>query len=224
MKFHTALATTLALTLGAGVANAATVGFGPTGFSQQVAVNDPEFTNVWTGIAQSVTAVDTNVQFGFYVFGSAPSTALMSLYAGNGIFANPLKQVTINTPQASGLASVLVMADFRDIDLVVGQQYTFRLSLPSEGLPPLGTFSIASASYAGPINPYAGGRFWFSGASYDQSLPAFADRDLAFSMQGMTTAVPEPGTWVMLVCGFGMVGGIMRRTGGAARHRADLAR
>jgi PEP-CTERM motif len=194
-------------------ASAATVNFPPPAFanSQTIAANDPANRNVWTGIAQSVTAINTNVMFGFYLFGPSSSQALISVYSGDGIFSNPLKQVSIVTPSALPGSSVLTLADFSDIDLNIGQRYTFRLSLLSESLPPPGQYSTPSAAYAGLTNPYTGGRFWFSGASYNQALPAFADRDLAFFMQGTSAPVPEPSTWLMLIIGFGIIGGLTRR-------------
>ncbi|MFI5114920.1 MAG: hypothetical protein ACHP7J_07230, partial [Terriglobales bacterium] len=56
------------------------------------------------------------------------------------------------------------------------------MSLPSQQLPPLGTYSGISGLYNSLNNSYAGGRFYFVGATYDESLPAFALRDLAFKV------------------------------------------
>ncbi len=35
---------------------------------------------------------------------------------------------------------------------------------------------------------------------------------MKFSLNPVTGAVPEPATWAMMIGGFGMVGGAMRRT------------
>lgn len=181
--------------------------------SQQVAANDPGQGNVWTGIAQSVTAADEHVRFGFYLFGQEQSEVLYSLYAGDGIFSNPLKQVLVNSPagSGSGTEAALVSADFSDVQLTIGAVYTFRMSLPGEGLPADGAYSTANAAYAGLSNPYAGGRFWFSGANYSQSSPAFADRDLAFEMVGIVAPIPEPASWALMIAGFGLAGAAARR-------------
>ncbi len=62
--------------------------------TQTVAANDPAHGNVWTGIAQSFTAQDPHILFGFYVasFSGAPvsDTVLFSLYSGDGQFSNLL--------------------------------------------------------------------------------------------------------------------------------------
>lgn len=199
-----------ALVAGESAAKAATLVYSPGPFSNNTAANIPQFGNVWTGIAQSITALDTNVSFGFYLFGQGNASVLYSLYAGDGPFGAPLKQVTVVNPAGSGLPSTPVSADFSSVALTVGQRYTFKASLPSEGLPASGTYSGVSAAYATGDNPYSDGRFYFTGSNYNSSFP---ERDLAFSMTGITaaTAVPETSTWAMMILGVGMIGGILRR-------------
>ena len=212
-NFSVSMLSALILVMATLPAQAATIVVPPSGNnSNNVANNTPAMGNVWTGIAQSVTAVDKNVTFGFYLFGSSPSSLLYSLYAGDGIFGTALKQVLVSAPSTGAFNPILTSADFSDVDLVLGQRYTFKASLPGEGLPPLGTSSDASAVYAGVNNnPYADGRFYFTGSAFNQSLPAFSSRDLAFSMSGVVAAVPEPATWAMMVLGFGLIGGLLRQ-------------
>ena len=157
--------------------------------------------------------------FGCYLFGQSTSSVLYTLYAGEGIFGTALKQVLVTGPVANGFNPILITADFSDISLSIGQRYTFKASLPSEGLPASGTVSTASASYTGSDNPYLNGRFYFTGSPYNQNQPAFSNRDLAFSMSGVTSAVPEPATWAMMIVGFGLVGGSMR----VSRRKVTLA-
>jgi hypothetical protein len=168
--------------------------------SQQVAANDPAHSNVWTGVAQSFTAQDPNILFGFYMFTSTPSESdpvLFSLYSGDGNFsAPPLDQVAATVPSnAIPFDISLVQVDFSSINLTSSDVYTVAVTLPSEGLPTLGTNSDANITYAGLNNPYPGGRFYFVGASFDESLPTFADRDIAFNV----TPVPEPASATLLL-------------------------
>jgi hypothetical protein len=167
-------------------ATAGTIDFPPVGNSfQNVAANVPANGNVWTGLAQSFTAEDSHVSFGFYVgnFTGAPvsDTLLFRLYSGDGQFSNFLGQATA-TANIASFASELVQVDFSSIALTVGSQYTVVASLPSQQLPPLGTSSDLSVRYNSANNSYPGGRFYFVGASYDQSQPAFALRELAFNV------------------------------------------
>lgn len=183
----------------------------PSGASrQQVAANLPVQNSIWAGIAQSVTAVDSNVTFGFYFTGSAPSSVMYTLRSGDGPDGSILKQVTSQIPMTN-FDPVLVIADFSDISLAVGQKYTFEASLPGGAMPATGSTSASYASYAGVNDPYPGGRFYFAGANYDQEVPAISNRDLAFSMAGVSAAVPEPATWAMMLIGFGAMGFAMRR-------------
>lgn len=195
-------------------AGAVTVTVPPSGSSFAVADNTTASGGFsYTGIAQSVTVLDPNVTFGFYLRGESPSQILYSLYAGDGVFGAPLKQVVVNAPVTTSPISGLTIADFSDVTLVVGQRYTFRASLPNEGLPPSGAESAAGAYYAGGIDAYTAGRFYFTGSSLGEGQPALPTTDLAFVMTG----VPEPATWAMLLLGFGAVGAAMRRRGGEGR-------
>jgi hypothetical protein len=173
--------------------------------SNNVAANDPSNGNVWTGLAQSFTAQDPNVLFGFYVANFTASSIaeplLLSLYSGDGDFSNLLGQRTTTVNLAS-FTSGLAEVDFSSISIIPGQHYTVAEQLPSQGLPSLGTYSDISGLYNSLDNSYPGGRFYFVGASYDESLPAFANRDLAFRVTP-TSAVPEPETLSLLGTGVG---------------------
>jgi PEP-CTERM motif len=66
-------------------------------------------------------------------------------------------------------------------------------------------------------------RYRFSAQAYDYLDPATdpdSDPTLAISFSDglvRTAAVPEPGTWMMMILGFGMIGGMVRRRKGALR-------
>lgn len=51
----------------------------------------------------------------------------------------------------------------------------------------------------------------------DGSSPHLASLGTLVETMGLTPAVPEPATWAMMIVGFGLVGGTMRR-----RHRATV--
>ena len=48
----------------------------------------------------------------------------------------------------------------------------------------------------------------------------FALDDLTLGIEGVSPAIPEPGSWAMLVCGLGLVGGAMRA---GRKRRASIA-
>ncbi|MEY2609162.1 MAG: hypothetical protein QOH31_7059 [Verrucomicrobiota bacterium] len=154
-------------------------------FFNNVAANVPAQGSVWTGLAQSFTAQAPHVLFGFYVGNftgaSVSDTLLFSLYSGDGQFSNLLGQASAPVTLAN-FATKLVQVDFSSISLTLGNQYTVVASLPSQQLPPLGTYSDLSLLYNSLNNSYPGGRFYFVGASYDESLPTLALRDLAFNV------------------------------------------
>src|SRR5260370_12341194 len=167
--------------------------------TQTVAANDPAHGNVWTGIAQSFTAQDPHILFGFYVasFSGAPGsdTVLFSLYSGDGQSSNLLGQASAPVTLATNFVTQFVQVDFSSISLTPGNQYTVVASRPSQQLPPLGTYSNLSLLYNSLNNSYPGGRFYFVGASYDESLPAFALRDLAFNVTPVFAVFSLSGDW-----------------------------
>ena len=86
-------------------------------------------------------------------------------------------------PAGEPYREMLIQADFSSVSLTPGAKYTVVASQSPEALPPLSSYGTVSIEYASTLNqpnPYSGGRFYFSGSSYDMSNPAFADRDIAF--------------------------------------------
>ncbi|MBN9507358.1 MAG: PEP-CTERM sorting domain-containing protein [Altererythrobacter sp.] len=51
------------------------------------------------------------------------------------------------------------------------------------------------------------GNLWLIGAKFDNSNDGFKLESLKFTS---VPAVPEPSTWLMMILGFGLVGGVMR--------------
>jgi hypothetical protein len=189
----------------------------PGASSQNVAADVPGAGNIWTGVAESFTDQDPNILFGFYVGNFTGATVsdplLFSLYSGDGQFTDLLDQATVTVNLASR-GTELVQVDFSSISLAPGDLYTVVVSLPSHALPPLGTYSDLGILYSSTNNGYTDGRFYFAGASYNESLPGFANRDLAFEVTPVTTTrpVPEPSTLALLGTGIIGLAGTMRRT------------
>jgi hypothetical protein len=204
--FRTLVPTCLIALVLSGPTIAGVIDFPPMGNNfQDVAANVPSVESVWTGIAQSFTAQDPNVLFGFYVGNFTGSTIteslLLSVYSGDGVFADLLQQAS-TTVNLTNFTSTLAEVDFSSISLTPGQHYTVVASLPSQGLPPVGTRSDIGGLYNSLNNSYAGGRFYFVGASYDESLPEIANRDLAFRVTPVSV-VSEPETLSLLVASMG---------------------
>ena len=167
-----------------------------------------QYTGVWTGVAQSFTAEDERIGFGYYFFQGnfVLEPVVYTLYAGDGVLSAPLAQRSISVGFTAPFTPTLHSVDFSNIALTVGQQYTVVASLPSGALPALGTAGTSTIPYAGLNNPYGGGRFYYVGSTYDMSLPEFANRDLAFNV----TPVPEVSTAAMFLTGVLAIGTLLR--------------
>lgn len=170
--------------------------------SNTIAANDAANGNIWTGVAQSFTALDSQVLFGFYTFEQTqvPTAVQFSLYAGDGTFASLLSQKSATLLSGTAFSPTLLSVDFSSTTLTINQKYTVAISLPGFALPAAGSYANVSVLYAGTDaggdpNPYAGGTFYYLGSSYPPAF--FFDRDIAFRV----TAVPEPSTYSLLLSG-----------------------
>lgn len=199
-------------------ADATTLVYLPSGgYSQSVSANVPQYGNVWSGVAQSITALDSRVSFGFYMFSptSGVQNITYTLFDGNGIYGNILSTKSASF-QGGSYNPVLVSVDFSSINLNIGGKYTFAVSMTS-GPTSSGNYSTASIAYASLGNydnvddsVYSGGRFYFLGSPYN-SASYWIDRDIAFSMSGVSSGVPEPANWGLMIIGFGAAGATLRR-------------
>lgn len=153
------------------------------------------FTIANQGVGQSFTAVAPtigSIGVRLVVLNSfAPYTPITyNLYAGNGFRGPLVTSRTVSFRETTGLFDI----DFFGTTLNVGSSYTLGLVTSS----PLQAIGISR-------NAYSGGTAYANGV-------ARPDLDFAFRV---LDAVPEPGTWAMMVLGVGFVGGALRR-----RHKS----
>src|SRR6266850_146364 len=114
-----------------------------------VASNVPAFGNVWNSMAQSFTAEDPSILFGFRLKDSdsslphAGASIIYNLYAGENSYSTLLASKTVAFPNVVAAGSRarfgrdvgFVDADFSDVTLVAGQKYTVEVTVPSSALP-----------------------------------------------------------------------------------------
>lgn len=158
--------------------------------------------------------------FSFKAFGDAAFT--------NSIFGGTITTATLADPAVSGT------------QVYVGTAIGFRLSDPfNYSWPAVGAFVTGSApitltlrgyDYAqgaevvvsttglpgGTLKTYLGvgdevEPGYFTSALFE-STEAFSIDDLTLGLVNVGPGIPEPGTWALLVIGFGLVGGAMRKS------------
>ncbi len=101
--------------------------------------------------------------------------------------------------------------DFSGVTLVPGDAYTLTLVNNGGGARNGIVFGPNLLTPSGPYGPdaYADGDLLFNGGF---NPCASLDRcDLNFRVVTAEAVIPEPTSWAMLIAGFGLVGGIMRR-------------
>ncbi|MBL8655936.1 MAG: PEPxxWA-CTERM sorting domain-containing protein [Altererythrobacter sp.] len=178
----------------------------------------------WAGpIGQSFTAfTDTlsSVGFQFSTFnsGSANSAITLALYSGETLTGTALYSSTFTLPLDIARASWFDIA-LPDIAVTDGNLYTFALSTSSlrtgvhlgpdirYGVPGFPTGQIVGG------DAYAGGQMLAARATYPNCTVASGNNcDLNFRITGQTfaAAVPEPGSWALMILGFGITGSALR--------------
>jgi hypothetical protein len=140
-----------------------------------VGSNVPAFGNVWNLLAQSFTAEDRRVSFGFRMkdasaaLPNAGASLEYSLYAGENSYSSSTflarRVVVLPSTLATDPRSVFgdlgfVDADFTDVELTPGEKYTVLVGRSGFSLPDLGT-TTGFGVWTSLSNPYSGGRFFF---------------------------------------------------------------
>jgi hypothetical protein len=86
----------------------------------------------------------------------------------------------------------------------------------------IGTYEAATPPAPPPIRYYAdysGGSAFISSDPFGMAVPIRSDLAFRTSVNPFASSVPEPGTWVMMLAGFGAAGAVVRRK----RRRAAAA-
>ncbi|QDZ08168.1 PEP-CTERM sorting domain-containing protein [Sphingomonas panacisoli] len=180
-------------------------------------------------IGQSFTSIDsalTSVGFQFQLFNTPQPTTpfTLQLLNGSGLGGTQIFTTQFTLPTTiptSGLNWFDV--SLPNIATTIGSVYTFVLSNSSlrYGVVLGPDINIQTGQILGG-DAYTGGQA-FGVQSYPNcpNTPA-SQCDLNFRVSGTTAtgAVPEPATWAMMIAGFGMMGGALRRRSRTAQFVA----
>ena len=172
-------------------------------------------------IGQSFTSIDstlTSVGFQFQLFNASNANTpfTLSLLNGSGLSGTQIYSTQITLPTNVPISG-LNWFDFAlpNVAVAVGSAYTFVLSNGGSlryGVVFGPEYNIFTGQPLGG-DAYAGGQ-GYGLQSYPNcpNTPA-SNCDLNFRVSGTTAtgAVPEPATWAMMIGGFAMMGGALRR-------------
>lgn len=170
---------------------------------------------------QSFTAIDSTLNsIGFQFTGLNPTFTgaqyTLTLVAGESLTGTALASQTFTLPTAiNSRTPAWFDVAIGAIGVTVGQRYTAVLNSTDtrNGLvlgPDINIFT--GVPVAG--DAYAAGRALFATVPYPNcSNDASSTCDLNFRVIGTTAtaAVPEPASWAMMLGGFGLLGGALRR-------------
>ena len=172
-------------------------------------------------LGQSFTATNTNLtsvgfQFNALNPGASNLPISLSLLAGETLTGTALYSTSFTLPTSINDRT----ATWYDLDITgwnvdAGSKYTFVMTTGN---------SFRNAIVLGPeINiyngqalsgdAYAGGTALFSNSPYSGYCETNGTCDLNFRVSSFTPsgAVPEPASWALMIVGFGLTGGAMRR-------------
>ena len=202
-----------ALTLSATAAQATEVLVisGPGQRSLGIAGSDP--------LGQTFTAIDASLlSFGFQIqtlnAGQANEPLTLTLLAGSGFNGATIATRTLTPGRIPTTRTpTWVDFDFTGTTLQAGQTYTALLtgSTNRYGLVYGPNINLSTGAATGP-DAYAGGTIVASnGLSGICAGGGICDTNFRFSGTTVAAAVPEPGTWAMMLFGFGGIGFTIRR-------------
>jgi hypothetical protein len=146
--------------------------------------------------------IDTSLP-GFYVIGVDTGSGTAAPFGAIGEPNVRFNQVIV--VQKNGTATLGANALTA---LISGNQ--FIVSVPVSLLPSTG---VAPADYGFNLWPRFG-----STVTGNAQISDFAPNNALLTTRGVVTALPEPGTWLSMILGFGMIGGALR-----LRRRGSVA-
>ena len=189
----------------------------------------------YTGpFGQSFTAIDSTLNsIGFqYETLNADRAGLsytLSLFAGETLTGTALVTQTFSLPTAAASTPTWFDINIGSVAATIGQQYTLVFSSSDfrNGIV-LGPDTSYHTNSLVSGDTYAGGRFFSAGSPVYSDCPNTPSSpcDLNFRVMGTTAAVtpvPEPVSWALMLGGFGMMGGALRRRRADTNHTAAIA-
>jgi len=180
-------------------------------------------------IGQSFTSIDstlTSMGFQFQLFNTpeANTPFTLRILDGSGLGGTQIYSTQFTLPTTIPTSGLNWFDfDLGDLGVTIGNVYTAVLSTSSlrYGVVLGPEYNIYTGQPLG-TDAYAGGQA-FGVQSYPNcpNTPA-SNCDLNFRVIGTTAtgAVPEPATWAMMIAGFGMIGGALRRRSRGAQLAA----
>lgn len=180
-------------------------------------------------IGQSFTAFTdtiTSVGFEFTTLNpqAANETLTFNIYAGEALSGVSLFSTSFLFPASIDVRDERAWFDISVPNLAVVRGQTYSLILNGQSsfraalLTGPGFNSSTGRFFGGDV--YAGGRLISAVSTYPNCAGAANNCDANFRVAGnlLVAAVPEPATWAMLIIGFGMVGGALRRQAARRPH------
>ncbi len=174
-------------------------------------------------IGQSFVAIDTNLTsfgFQFQTFNADAASAPVTwrLLAGAGLNGAVVSTRTLNLPTTlPDRTGLFYDFDITGTNVTVGQTYTAVVSTGTTryGIALGPEYNIYTGVPLGG-DAYAGGRAYFATSPFSNcTADASSNCDLNFRVTGSTpaaaAAVPEPAGWALMLGGFALTGGALRR-------------
>lgn len=209
-----ASAAALACSLPATAAETLSVVSGPAGTRAVSIANVDPIGQTFTAFTDTITSV--GFQFASLNPTQPNDPITLRIFAGEtltgtSLFTNTFTlptSINSRTPQWFDIA-------VPSLGVTNGQRYSLVLQTGSSFRNALVVgpdFNPSTGQFAGG-DAYAGGRLLSTGATYANCTGANNNCDANFRVTGnlVAAAVPEPTTWAMLILGFGVVGGALRR-------------
>lgn len=197
-KFVGAACAAAALLVSASAANAATV-YQTTFQGATFTVTQNSSTNLTFNIAgaNALTGNWAGAQYlGAFSFKGLGATALTATLAGGGSTSAIAGGLAAGGCNGNGAG--FACFDFTPNVAANVSNLTFDINATS------GVFNLAQG---GPHLKI----LWSKNATKDQKVGDLFSQDIPFSHNTVSSAVPEPATWAMMIAGFGMAGAAVRR-------------